>query len=103
MGLKFNFILEGKTTLCKILTGWASRSDWNVLFVSLDVADSGITIPGVIGAVSLDGNPLDVEEGFGTQTNPLLYFYGHTNPKANVDLLAIQVKKLSETIEQKMK
>ena len=40
------FKTKGKTTLAKILSGWSTRNNFDPLFVSLDVAESSLTIPG---------------------------------------------------------
>lgn len=81
----------GKTTLAKILTGYASRSARSPVVVNLDVREGVMSIPGTLTATVFK-TTMDVEEGWGTAPMsgpngaipvklPLVYFFGSSRPE----------------------
>lgn len=50
----------GKSSLSKILLGYAVRMGYQPTFVDLDIGQGSITAPGVIGATPVD-KPIDIE------------------------------------------
>ncbi|KAF3904597.1 hypothetical protein ABW21_db0203878 [Orbilia brochopaga] len=84
----------GKTTLCKILTGYAIRQGRKPMVVNLDCGSEGVlSLPGTMTAASF-GSVMDVEDGFGSSPMsapsaipvklPLVYYYGLEAPEAGV-------------------
>ncbi|KAK6338082.1 Cleavage polyadenylation factor subunit clp1 [Orbilia brochopaga] len=84
----------GKTTLCKILTGYAIRQGRKPMVVNLDCGGEGVlSLPGTLSAASF-GSVMDVEDGFGSSPMsapsaipvklPLVYYYGLETPEAGV-------------------
>eukprot|EP01104_Vermistella_antarctica_P015135 TRINITY_DN4903_c0_g1_i2.p1 TRINITY_DN4903_c0_g1~~TRINITY_DN4903_c0_g1_i2.p1 ORF type:complete len:343 (+),score=34.86 TRINITY_DN4903_c0_g1_i2:342-1370(+) len=90
----------GKTTLCKLLIGYATREGETPVFVDLDVGQGSISLPGTIGALPVD-RPVDIEEGFAL-TAPLIYYFGHVTPSANRELFEHQVDLLGKQLDQRM-
>ncbi|KIY01847.1 uncharacterized protein Z520_01985 [Fonsecaea multimorphosa CBS 102226] len=99
----------GKTSLAKILTGYASRSARSPVVVNLDVKEGVMSIPGTLTATVFK-TLMDVEEGWGTAPMsgpngaipvklPLVYFFGSSKPeekegrvyKAQMNRLALAV------------
>ncbi|EXJ56294.1 uncharacterized protein A1O5_12561 [Cladophialophora psammophila CBS 110553] len=97
----------GKTSLAKILTGYASRSARSPVVVNLDVKEGVMSIPGTLTATVFK-TLMDVEEGWGTAPMsgpngaipvklPLVYFFGSSKPqekegkvyKAQINRLAL--------------
>ncbi|KAK7906129.1 Cleavage polyadenylation factor subunit clp1 [Exophiala xenobiotica] len=81
----------GKSTLAKILTGYASRSARSPVVVNLDVKEGVMSIPGTLTATVFK-SMMDIEEGWGTAPMsgpngaipvklPLVYFYGSSKPE----------------------
>ncbi|KAK5275817.1 Cleavage polyadenylation factor subunit clp1, partial [Exophiala xenobiotica] len=81
----------GKSTLAKILTGYASRSARSPVVVNLDVKEGVLSIPGTLTATVFK-SMMDIEEGWGTAPMsgpngaipvklPLVYFYGSSKPE----------------------
>ncbi|OQV06926.1 hypothetical protein CLAIMM_11431 [Cladophialophora immunda] len=81
----------GKTSLAKILTGYASRSARSPVVVNLDVKEGVMSIPGTLTATVFK-TLIDVEEGWGTAPMsgpngaipvklPLVYFFGSSKPE----------------------
>ncbi|KAJ9643786.1 uncharacterized protein PV06_09036 [Exophiala oligosperma] len=81
----------GKTTLAKILTGYAYRSARSPTVVNLDVKEGLMSIPGTMTATVFKST-VDVEEGWGTAPMsgpngaipvklPLVYFFGSSKPE----------------------
>lgn len=88
----------GKSTLSRMLLSWAAKQGWKPTFVDLDIGQGSITVPGAIAATPIE-MPIDPVEGIPLEM-PLVYFYGHTTPSANVDLYKLVVKELSQTLER---
>lgn len=81
----------GKTTLAKILTGYAYRAARSPAVVNLDVKEGLMSIPGTLTAAVFK-SMVDVEEGWGTAPMsgpngaipvklPLVYFFGSSKPE----------------------
>lgn len=66
----------GKSTLCRNLINLAvtSGTDVGVTYVDVDVGQTAISIPGVIGATFHEG-PIAVDDDF-TNVTPLAFFFG---------------------------
>lgn len=81
----------GKTTLAKILMGYASRSARSPVVVNLDVKEGVMSVAGTLTATVFK-SLMDVEEGWGTAPMsgpngaipvklPLVYFFGSSKPE----------------------
>ncbi len=51
---------SGKSSLSKLLLGYAARMGAQPTFVDLDIGQGAITVPGVISATPID-KPIDIE------------------------------------------
>ena len=81
----------GKTSLVKILTGYATRIGRQPVVVNLDSREGMLSIPGTLSAAAF-GSLVDVEEGWGSSPTsgpsavpvklPLVYYYGRPSPEA---------------------
>ncbi|OAP64945.1 hypothetical protein AYL99_00917 [Fonsecaea erecta] len=99
----------GKTSLAKILTGYASRAARSPVVVNLDVKEGVMSIAGTLTATVFK-TLMDVEEGWGTAPMsgpngaipvklPLVYFFGSSKPeekegrvyRAQINRLALAV------------
>ncbi|WEW60913.1 Cleavage polyadenylation factor subunit clp1 [Emydomyces testavorans] len=98
----------GKTSLVKILTGYATKVGRQPLVVNLDPSEGMLSVPGALTATAFR-SMIDVEEGWGSSPMsgpspipvklPLVYFYGLPSPldgegsyyKAVVSRLALAV------------
>lgn len=89
---------SGKSTLSRMLLSWAAKQGWKPTFVDLDIGQGSITIPGCIAATPVE-LPIDPVEGIPLEM-PLVYFYGHTTPSANLELYKVLVKELAQTLEK---
>ena len=80
----------GKTTLVKILTGYAIRSGRSPVLANLDMREGVMSLPGTLTATVFK-SLIDVEEGFGVAPMsgpngtipvklPLVYYYGSEKP-----------------------
>ncbi|CAI5509973.1 unnamed protein product [Closterium sp. Naga37s-1] len=91
---------SGKSTLARMLLCWAARQQWHPTYVDLDVAHSSVTVPGAVAATPveapLEANARSVEEA------PLVLFYGHTNPSANLDLYRALVTALADATDRRL-
>ncbi|KAI9821748.1 MAG: Cleavage polyadenylation factor subunit clp1 [Pycnora praestabilis] len=108
----------GKTSLVKILTGYATRIGRQPVVVNLDSREGMLSMPGSLTATAF-GSILDVEEGWGSSPIsgpspvpvklPLVYYYGLPSPeddskmyKPIVTRLALAVmSRLAEDAEAK--
>ncbi|XP_019156851.1 PREDICTED: protein CLP1 homolog [Ipomoea nil] len=89
---------SGKSTLSRMLLSWAAKLGWKPTFVDLDIGQGSITLPGCIAATPIE-LPIDPVEGIPLEM-PLVYFFGHVTPSANVDLYKVLVKELAQTLEK---
>lgn len=99
----------GKSSLAKILTGYAQRSSRAPVLANLDIKEGVMSIPGTLTATVFK-TLMDVEEGWGAAPMsgpngaipvklPLVYFFGSSNPqekdgavyKSQVSRLALAV------------
>jgi polyribonucleotide 5'-hydroxyl-kinase len=79
----------GKTSLAKILTGYATKMDRQPLVVNLDPSEGMLSVPGALTATAFR-SLIDVEEGWGSSPMsgpspvpvklPLVYFCGLQSP-----------------------
>ncbi|KAI1982489.1 Cleavage polyadenylation factor subunit clp1 [Ophidiomyces ophidiicola] len=98
----------GKTSLTKILTGYATKMGGQPLVVNLDPSEGMLSVPGALTATAFR-SMVDIEEGWGSSPMsgpspipvklPLVYFYGLPSPldgdgsyyKAIISRLALAV------------
>ncbi|EGE82357.2 mRNA cleavage factor complex II protein Clp1 [Blastomyces dermatitidis ATCC 18188] len=79
----------GKTSLTKILTGYATKRERQPVVVNLDPSEGMLSVPGSLTATAFR-SMVDVEEGWGSSPMsgpspipvklPLVYFYGLPSP-----------------------
>ncbi|CAD6209063.1 GSCOCG00003707001-RA-CDS [Cotesia congregata] len=91
----------GKSTLCRILLNYAVRSGRSPILVDLDVDQGQVTIPGNIGALTVQ-RFADVVEGFSKKGSLALHF-GHKTPESNPALYNLQVSRLADICFDRMK
>lgn len=101
----------GKTSLLKILTGYAVRQGRRPVVVNLDPREGLLSLPGTLTATSFT-TIMDVEEGFGTSPTsgpspvpaklPLVYYYGLENPEGNEKLYKSLVSRLALAVSSKL-
>lgn len=101
----------GKTSLVKILTGYAVRQGRTPVVVNLDPREGMLSLPGTLTAASFS-TIMDVEEGFGTSPTsgpspvpaklPLVYYYGLENPEGNEKLYKSLVSRLALAVSSKL-
>lgn len=107
----------GKTSLCKILLNYAGiqlKLEVNIkvkqsskpLYVDIDTNEGTVTIPGTINAMSMN-RPIDPEEDLGatpisTNTTPITYYYGYSNPLEKSKFYSLLVQQLANTIQKKV-
>lgn len=94
---------SGRATAARILAMYAARLDHAPILADIDV-DLGLvpSVPGSIGAISVDRNCIDIEENFDV-ASPLVHFFGHTNPGENEGWYKHLVSSLAEAIDHKQK
>ncbi|KAK3592967.1 hypothetical protein CHS0354_023189 [Potamilus streckersoni] len=90
---------SGKSTVCRLLLNYAVRIGRTPVFIDLDVGQSDVSIPGTIGALTVE-RPADVEEGF-NQCAPLVFHYGHVTPATNLKLYNILVSRIADVVNMK--
>ena len=91
---------SGKSTVCNVLVNYASRLDWQLTFVDLDISCNSITIPGAVAAAPVD-IPVPVEEGY-SLFPPLSYFYASSNlDKKGHELYHLHVTSLAEKVNER--
>ena len=82
----------GKTSLAKLLAGYAIRMGRKPCVVNLDPKEGVLSLPGTLTATTFS-TIMDVEEGWGTSPTsgpsvvpvklPLVYFFGFETPEGN--------------------
>ncbi|KAF7311476.1 mRNA cleavage and polyadenylation factor CLP1 [Mycena kentingensis (nom. inval.)] len=109
---------SGKTTLCKILTNYAVRTNqgWSPLLVNLDPSEGGWAAPGAIGAAPIH-TPIPTNtpaSPLGTAASsapsalssnallPLAYWYGHSEIKRNPLLVERIIRNLGDSVKDKI-
>ncbi|XP_008550214.1 protein CLP1 homolog [Microplitis demolitor] len=90
----------GKSTLTKILLNYAARMGRKPIYVDLDVGQGQITIPGIIGALSID-KPSDIIDGFNSQGSVAFHF-GYKGPGSNILLYNHLVSRIAEVCSDRM-
>ncbi|CAI5938676.1 unnamed protein product [Closterium sp. NIES-64] len=91
---------SGKSTLARMLLCWAARQQWHPTYVDLDVAHSSVTVPGAVAATPVEA-PLEASART-VEEAPLVLFYGHTNPSANLDLYRALVTALADATDRRL-
>lgn len=91
----------GKSTLCRILINYGVRMGRRPIFVDLDVGQGSISVPGTVGAMLIE-RPASIEDNGFIQQAPMVYFFGHKSPEANIPLYNLLVSKLAETVHERM-
>lgn len=94
----------GKTSLTKLLTGYATRVGRQPLVVNLDSREHSMSLPGTLTA-TVFSSVIDVEEGWGSSPTsgpspvpvklPLVYYYGLPSPEDNPKLFKPVVTRLA--------
>lgn len=82
----------GKTSLVKLLVGYAIRLGRKPCVVNLDCREGVLSLAGTLTATTVS-TIMNVEQGFGTSPTsgpslvpvklPLVYYYGYESPEAN--------------------
>jgi polyribonucleotide 5'-hydroxyl-kinase len=95
---------SGKTSLCKILTSYATKSGRTPMLVNLDPTEGVFSVPGGLTATPIS-DILDIEEGWGSSETsgpspiqpgvPLSYFYGLSSPQTNTRYYKYVVSRLA--------
>ncbi|EED23031.1 mRNA cleavage factor complex II protein Clp1, putative [Talaromyces stipitatus ATCC 10500] len=102
----------GKTTLTKILTGYATKMDRQPIVVNLDPTEGMLSVPGTLTATAFR-SMLDVEEGWGSSPMsgpsptpvklPLVYFYPMKSPfEADGNVFKPIVSRLALSVTARM-
>jgi polyribonucleotide 5'-hydroxyl-kinase len=101
----------GKTSLTKLLTGYAIRQGRAPCVVNLDPKEGMLSLPGTLTATNFS-SIMDVEEGFGTSpTNgpspvpvklPLVYYYGLEDPETNEKLYRKLVSRMAVAVSSRL-
>ncbi len=104
---------SGKTSLCKILTGYANKRGFQPLYVNLDPSEGAFSVPGTLSATPIS-DILDVEktEGWGDSyttsvtpihmKQPLCYWYGFESPKDNLAVYKKLCERLSIVVASRL-
>ncbi|XP_065846562.1 polyribonucleotide 5'-hydroxyl-kinase Clp1-like [Oscarella lobularis] len=90
----------GKTTLCRILLGYATRWGRQPVYVDLDCGQNSISVPGCVAALPVD-RPADVEEGTFALRAPLVFHYGSASPSENSDLYLALISELARVVRRR--
>jgi len=107
---------SGKTTLCKALLNYALRAGqaWSPLVVNLDTWDGAWTVPGTLSASHLS-SPIvttTADNPYGSTATsapgslssaallPLVFWFGHLEPKQNLDYMRHLIHTLALKVEQ---
>ncbi|KAK6524457.1 Cleavage polyadenylation factor subunit clp1 [Arthrobotrys megalospora] len=102
----------GKTTLCKILTGYSIRQGRKPMVINLDTAGEGVlSAPGTLSAASF-GSVMDVEDGFGSSPMsapsaipvklPLVYYYGLEMPESGVKRYKRLISRMAVAVNSRL-
>eukprot|EP00755_Sulcionema_specki_P003610 Sspe_Gene.28055::Locus_12492_Transcript_3_3_Confidence_0.600_Length_1428::g.28055::m.28055/K14399/CLP1, HERB; polyribonucleotide 5'-hydroxyl-kinase len=93
---------SGKAALCRILVNYATRLDWQLTYVDVDVANNTIAPPGSLAAVHVD-TPVPIAEGF-SMYPPLTYYFGDTQVEGKNEELYFQLlEQLGSSVRQRQK
>lgn len=101
----------GKTSLVKMLTGYATRIGRQPVVVNLDSREGLLSVPGSLSAAAF-GSIVDVEEGWGSSPTsgpspvpvklPLVYYYGLPSPEANSKMFKPIVTRLALAVMSRL-
>jgi len=101
----------GKTSLIKLLTGYAIRQGGKPCIVNLDPREGVLSLPGTLTATTFS-TIMDVEEGFGTSPTsgpslvpvklPLVYYYGFESPEASPRLYKKLVSRMALAVMSRL-
>ncbi|EKM82406.1 hypothetical protein AGABI1DRAFT_104404 [Agaricus bisporus var. burnettii JB137-S8] len=108
---------SGKTTLCKVLVNYCVRAGqgWSPILVNIDPGDGGWTVPGTLSAAAVSdpihtysaATPLGsaattAPMSLGSNTLfPLVYWYGHADPKRNPQLMERLIRNIGENMDER--
>ncbi|KAJ3576891.1 hypothetical protein NP233_g111 [Leucocoprinus birnbaumii] len=108
---------SGKTTLCKTLANYCVRAGqgWTPILVNIDPNDGGWAPPGALSAaavqdpihtysaaMSLGSAATTAPMSLASNTLfPLVYWYGHADPKRNPKLMERLIRNLGENLEER--
>lgn len=102
---------SGKTSLVKMLTAYALKSDWQPAVVNLDPRQGMMTVPGALSTTTF-ASLLDVEEGWGSSPisgpsalpvkMPLAYHFGCSTAEENPKLYKALVTRLALAVTGRM-
>ncbi|KAL9715439.1 Cleavage polyadenylation factor subunit clp1 [Leucoagaricus gongylophorus] len=108
---------SGKTALCKILINYCVRvgQGWSPVLVNLDPNDGGWAAPGALSAAavrdpihtysaatSLGSAATTAPMSLASNTHfPLVYWYGHADPKRNPKLMERLIRNIGENTEER--
>lgn len=67
----------------------------------VSAGQGSITVPGAIAATPVEA-PIDVEEGTLPADVPLVYYYGHSNPRDSPELYTYLVERLAAVLERRV-
>ena len=87
----------GKSTICRILSGYTARLDRSPVLVNLDVGQRFLSIPGCLCASSVSKMSLSIEEG-----THLVYYYGSTTPSDNSRLYMQLASTLASRVDGRL-
>lgn len=101
----------GKTSLVKVLTGYATRIGRQPVVVNLDSREGMLSIPGTLSATAFS-SIVDVEEGWGSSPTsgpspvpvklPLVYYYGLPSPEENSKMFKPIVTRLALAVMSRL-
>ena len=101
----------GKTSLVKLLTGYAIRQGRGPCIVNLDPREGVLSLPGTLTATTFS-TIMDVEEGFGTSPTtgpslvpvklPLVYYYGFESPETSPRLYKKIVSRMALAVMSRL-
>lgn len=89
----------GKSVVCRTLLNYAVRFGSKPTLIDIDVGQSAISIPGTVGALTID-RPADPVDSF-DHKQPIVYHFGHTSPNGNIKLYYKLVQRLAHVFEVK--
>lgn len=91
----------GKSTLCRILLGYAVRAGWSPTFFDIDVGQNSLTIPGAIAASPIN-HPISVEDhGILSLKVPIVHFLGATSPTGHIEHYCRLLQNLVTEVDQR--
>jgi len=93
---------SGKTTMTKLLSNYALRLDRKPVLVDLDVDQGLNSMPGSMSAIPLLKSCISVDADCSNTTTPLIYSYGHANPKENFAYYKHSVYTLAKRVRERL-